>query len=335
MPARRRRPDARVREARRSRRRVGEEHRLVHRDAPAGLPARPEAEGDRLVRVPLARDRIGALARRRAPPGEARGGQVEAAPEEVHGALLAHEPVLERPQRRVDAAEHLPEAVRRLGVVGADRVVPVEGDGIGALDRRRPDAHLDPERVEPREVGVVERVHRHPAERQRLGAPLVAAEHDRVLDEVELHVDGALALQERRRRREPARRDAERGVPPVVLGRRQRERGLPDDLRPHVERAVRRPPGVERQLRPAAHRLPVVRGHRGAPPRAAVSAGGSRTDQRPRRALRAAPPGPAPRASGRAATGSRARAPPRGATPRRSRPSRRRGRPPPGAPARR
>ena len=52
---------------------------------------RPEAEGDDLVRVGLARDRVRARPLRGASAGEAGDGEVEAVPEELDGARLAVE----------------------------------------------------------------------------------------------------------------------------------------------------------------------------------------------------------------------------------------------------
>src|SRR4029077_10917946 len=53
--------------------------------------ARPESCADHFVRISLARDQVGSLALRSAPPGKARDAQVETTPKEVDGAVLAKE----------------------------------------------------------------------------------------------------------------------------------------------------------------------------------------------------------------------------------------------------
>jgi hypothetical protein len=65
---------------------------------------------------------------RRLGPGKARRGQVEAAPEEVHGAGLADESRAELLEHPVRLHEYAPEAVGVDGVVGGVLHVLVEGD---------------------------------------------------------------------------------------------------------------------------------------------------------------------------------------------------------------
>ena len=89
----------RVLEAGRLRHGVGVERGLEHRPA-----ARPEAVADHLVRVRVAHERR-PFARRRGPAREARDGQVEAAPEEVHRAALADEAAARRGEHALDLHE--------------------------------------------------------------------------------------------------------------------------------------------------------------------------------------------------------------------------------------
>ncbi len=195
--------------------------RLLHRDAGLGHSAGPEAERDLLVRVRLARDRIRAGPLRRAAPGEPRDREIEGAPEEVDGALLPDEAFREPSQRRVAAPEHLPEPVGRRRIVRARPIVPVEGNGIGDLDRCRPEVSVDADRPEERAVLVEECVDRARPERHRPRS-IPAPRREDVVHEVQLEVDHRLAVAARRGAREPPGRDAERRVPPVVLRRGER-----------------------------------------------------------------------------------------------------------------
>jgi len=85
---------------------------------------------------------------------------------------------------------------------------------------------------------------------------------ERVVDEVERDLDGAFAVRHRRGR-EPARREVEDDVPPVVLARRQSQTGLADHLHPHVKGVVGLPPLCEGQALRPDRRV----GHRPHPPR--------------------------------------------------------------------
>ncbi len=70
-----------------------------------------------------------------------------------------------------------------------------------------------------------------------------------IREEVERDRDEA-TVNRQRKRGEPAGRDLQGGVPVMVRERRQAERQLADDLRPHVERGVGVAPPLERQGRP-------------------------------------------------------------------------------------
>src|SRR6185437_8090573 len=89
--------------------------------------------------------------RRRAAAGEAGDAMVEAAPEEMHRARLADEAAAELLQYRIDRAQHAPEPLDRLALVGRMRRVLVERDRIGDLLRQGPDVDLKAQRVERRQ----------------------------------------------------------------------------------------------------------------------------------------------------------------------------------------
>src|ERR1044071_309198 len=92
---------------------------------------------------------------RRAPAGEARYGEVEAAPEEVDGAGLAHEVRAEDLKGVVRARERSPEAVGVLAVVCAVLLVLLEGHRVRDFDGRRPDFRPDAQLVQTRlDLGV-------------------------------------------------------------------------------------------------------------------------------------------------------------------------------------
>src|SRR5689334_21801187 len=88
-----------------------------------------------------------------------------------------------------------------------------------------------------------------------------------MVHEVEFDVEDAAAIRNRRGR-ESARTDVERGLPPVILMRAERQPDLADDLRPHVQRRTRRFPRLELQRGPIERR----RDHRAI---SAMSAAGS------------------------------------------------------------
>ena len=77
------------------------------------------------------------------------------------------------------------------------------------------------------------------------------------------------------RRGEPARRDRQRAVPPMVEGRRQRRPDLAHDLDPAVQRRDGRLPVAPRQLGPGAaqDRVRVVDGHPSTSARRAIELG--------------------------------------------------------------
>src|SRR5438067_5277971 len=228
--------------------RLGRRVRVVGRLAHV-LVAGPEPEGDDLVRVRLPRHGIRARNRRSAPRPEASDGEVEAVPEEVHGARLAAEPAGELLEDRVRPVEDVPEALDGVPVVG--RVLPVGGK------RRR---HRHPERrladrdvdAEPRQERVQARVelgHREPVhEPERLDRAAARLDDETVLDEVESDLEARAVLVVHAPRRQPPHVHVQRNVPPVIPRSSGRQAHLADDLHPEVQRVLRGLPLCERKL---------------------------------------------------------------------------------------
>ena len=79
------------------------------------------------------------------PAREPRDGEVERAPEQVHGADLAEEPAAEHLEDPVHLDERPPEPLHLLAVVGRVLRVLLERDGVGDLDRHRPHRRGQPE----------------------------------------------------------------------------------------------------------------------------------------------------------------------------------------------
>ena len=63
----------------------------------------------------------------------------------MHRARLAEEARAERLEHAVALQQRSPEALRLRGVVGGVGLILGERDGIGNLDRHRPDVHVDAE----------------------------------------------------------------------------------------------------------------------------------------------------------------------------------------------
>ncbi len=79
--------------------------------------------------------------------------------------------------------------------------------------------------------------------------PAIAdADHQPVIEEVELDVEGLVAIGDRRSR-QPARRQVKRHFPPMIDVRREFQPHLADDLQPHVQRRAGRLPIGNRQFR--------------------------------------------------------------------------------------
>src|SRR5205085_9624531 len=105
--------------------------------------ARPEGRADHFVRVRLARERICAGPLGSAASAEARNGEIEAAPEEMHGAGLADELRAELLEDRVDGEQGSKPSIHGGLVVCLMCDVLVETDVDGKLAGHRLNLHLD------------------------------------------------------------------------------------------------------------------------------------------------------------------------------------------------
>jgi hypothetical protein len=186
------------------------------------------------------------------PSREARRREIEAPPEEVDGTRLADESGLERTHQAVRLQQAAPEQLDVARVVGGMLLVRLEGDGLGDLDRSRRDPNVDPEASQPGHELAVEPCDRLRLERHRERAALAIRDQQAMIDEVEVDLEPAAAVRNRRRG-QAARADVQRHVPPVVEGRGERQAHLSDDLRPHVDGGDGRSPVLPRELRPGVH----------------------------------------------------------------------------------
>ncbi len=224
--------------------------------------AGPEAERDDLLRVGLLGDRVG-VHRRAGPAGEAGHGEVEAVPEEVHGARLAGEPAAELLEHRVGPVEDPPEARDRVAIPG--RVLEILGKRRrhGDAERLLGDLDVDVELAEQRvEAGVELRDGQSATQLERPGATVSRPDDHRVIDEVDRDLErGVVVMQPPRR--EPSHVDVQRDVPPVVARRRRGQPDLADDLAVEMQRVPRRAPVGQMQLRQRHGPHPTLSPYRG------------------------------------------------------------------------
>jgi len=195
-------------------------------------------------------------------------------------AALPQKAPAELPEHIVGLDEDAPEAIGVLGIVRRVCVILRKTNRVLHFDGHGPELHPDREGFERLEIKAVELRDRARAQGDLVHGTVVRPEDELVLDEIELHVERPRPVRHRAGR-EAARRDVQRHLPPVVLPPREGEAGLPDDLRPHVERRARVPPLIERQRGPGRSG-PDVRRHgraQGAPP---ASRGASRCRMAPR-----------------------------------------------------
>src|ERR1700722_12781456 len=79
--------------------------------------ARPQSRADHLMRIRLARNRIGSRTLRSPTTRKTRHAQVEAPPEKMHRTILADKACPEFLEDRVAQYQYLPEAVRIFAIV--------------------------------------------------------------------------------------------------------------------------------------------------------------------------------------------------------------------------
>ncbi len=123
--------------------RIGIERRVI--DARA---ARPKARTAHLMGIGLAHDRIGqpgdaAWVGRCTPAGKARDCQIEASPEEMHGAAFTGKAGAELLKNAVYLQQSFPEALGKFWVVGCVRAITAERNGPRDFVRKLIDADAD------------------------------------------------------------------------------------------------------------------------------------------------------------------------------------------------
>ena len=243
-----------VPQARRLGRGIRVERRLLH-----GPASGPEPGADHLVRIGLPSHAVRPRTLGGTPPREPRHREVEAAPEEVHRTAFPEKRCAKPPEHVIRLDQDAPVPIGILRIVRCVRFIGREADRLLHLDRNGPELYVHVQFLECGEIRPVEFRHRLGAQRDLLHRSFACPEDELVLDEVELRVERAGPVEHGAGREAPGS-DAEGDVPPVVLRRSEREAGLSDDLRPHVERGVRVLPCLERQVRPGIERRDVL-GH--------------------------------------------------------------------------
>ena len=173
------------------------------------------------MRIGFACPRIRAGAFRGAATGKARYRQIEASPEEMHGAGFPDEARAKFLANRGDAREDAPAAIRVFGIVGGVLRVFVEADRIRDFDWHRPDLRVDLDRSENGCKLAVEIRDRARREKNRL--VLIAARRDseHVIDEVKFEREDSQGVRNGQCG-QAARADVERFGPAVIHFRAQR-----------------------------------------------------------------------------------------------------------------
>src|SRR6266849_6251371 len=186
---------------------------------------------------------------RRLSSGKARHGQIKAAPEKMHRAHFAEKAGAEMRKHVVRREQHAPETVGIVAIVGGVREVPIEWDAISDLARHRRDGNLDVEFGERRAQLAEELRNRLWREHELTEVPVAGSYPQHMVDKVEIELEGAGAVRDRRGR-QAARGQVQRHVPGVVEPRRLRQAYLADDLRPQMQRLAGILPSRIGQLRP-------------------------------------------------------------------------------------
>ena len=187
--------------------------------------------------------------RRRGAAGKARHREIEAAPEEMHGAAFALEASAENIQHPVGLHELAPEPLCRLAIVGGVLAIALERNGVFDFRRHGPDPDVNIERMEALHDLGVEISDRARRQGEPFAPSVAHSQRQPVREkvEVDLHVPAPVR---HRRRAQSAGGDVERDLPPVVHHGRQREPDLADHLRPQVQGRAGVLPLVEGELRP-------------------------------------------------------------------------------------
>ena len=196
--------------------------------------AGPEADADEFVGVAFFYDGIGAGTDGGAASRETRDGEIEAAPEEMHGAGFAEEAGAEFFEDGSDGGEDLSEAVGVFGVVGGVSFVESEADGAGDFHGHVPHFCVDAEGMESGHEFLVEGGDGAWDEAEGTEFAEAGLDFERVVDEIEVDFEDAFVVGNGGGG-EAAGGDVESGAPPMIEVGAEGEADLADDLRPHVE----------------------------------------------------------------------------------------------------
>ena len=153
--------------------------------------------------------------RRRRSPGESRHREIEAAPEEVHGARLAEERSLEVLERAVGREQHTMKAPDVIRIIGRMHVVFRERNRIGNFVRTAVDSDVQTQIAESLEQTGVKRRDRFSSQRQCARRPVIRADDERMLHEIEVDLKRAGPVRDRRSG-EAAGGDVQSRVPRVI-----------------------------------------------------------------------------------------------------------------------
>src|SRR5712671_6626195 len=104
--------------------------------------ARPPTRTDDFMGIRFPRDAIRPRTFWSTPAGESRHRQIETAPEEVYGATLAQKQRAKLLEHRVARSNDLPEAPRRIGIIGPVKSIFRERNRIRHFDRSGVDGNL-------------------------------------------------------------------------------------------------------------------------------------------------------------------------------------------------
>src|ERR1700723_1518085 len=197
---------------------------------------------------------------RRTPARKAGHGEIEAAPEEMHRARFAEESGAELLEHAVDVDQDLQEAPHRVRVVGGVLAVQRKPDRLRQFTWHLIDDDINVEFCERSHHRRIEARDRLSGQRKAPPAAAAGRNPQIVIDEVEVDLERAHAVRDRRGRK-PARGDVKGNVPGVVEPGGPREADLADDLGPQMQRRVGFTPLGDGQFRPrhmrgAAHLSP-------------------------------------------------------------------------------
>jgi len=180
----------------------------------------------------------------RRPAREARHGQIEAAPEEVHGATLADEPSPKLFEDSVCLHQDSPEPVGIFPIVRGVGLVTVEGDGVRNFVGPRVEIHMQTELSHLFLEAPVERRDRLGLERKTTYVPVARLDRELMSDEIEVDLECPVSVWDRRGR-EPAGRDQQRNMPGMIDPGTLGDPNLADDLHPHVQGGAGLAPSLE------------------------------------------------------------------------------------------